>query len=146
MGSSNKKATEKDILAGIKSNIGSLENLLEEVKDHWGYEDHIYRFYHHSLKAFHMQDTTNKIVKALQEIAPCIELNKDFLSIIEGGTGKDFNLSYNIRWGDVRPIIEAFLHAKYFLEMACKYGRELDKAPELLPSGWAAVLYLYNLR
>ncbi len=32
------------------------------------------------------------------------------------------------------------------LEMAVKYGRKLEKAPELLPSGWAALLCLYNLR
>ena len=28
----------------------------------------------------------------------------------------------------------------------CKYGRELDEPPDSLPSGWAAVLYLYGLR
>jgi hypothetical protein len=30
--------------------------------------------------------------------------------------------------------------------MLCKYGRKLASAPEIMPSGWAAVLYLYNLR
>jgi len=30
--------------------------------------------------------------------------------------------------------------------MCVKYGRELEKPPEILPSGWAAVLYLYGLR
>jgi hypothetical protein len=32
------------------------------------------------------------------------------------------------------------------LEMAVKYGRELDEPTDSLPSGWAAFLYLYNLR
>jgi hypothetical protein len=27
-----------------------------------------------------------------------------------------------------------------------RYARELEHAPRLLPSGWAAVLYLYNIR
>jgi len=27
-----------------------------------------------------------------------------------------------------------------------KYGKELDYPPVTMPSGWAAVLYLYNLR
>jgi hypothetical protein len=44
------------------------------------------------------------------------------------------------------PILEAFFHARYFLEMACRYGRELEHPPNLLPSGWASVLYLYALR
>jgi len=30
--------------------------------------------------------------------------------------------------------------------MAVKYGAELDEPPMPLPSGWAALLYLYNLR
>ena len=42
--------------------------------------------------------------------------------------------------------LEAFFHANYFLDMAIKYGEELDEPPSPLPSGWAAVLYLYNIR
>jgi hypothetical protein len=38
------------------------------------------------------------------------------------------------------------LHARYMLEMAVKYGIELDGTPRFLPSGWAALLYLYDLR
>jgi hypothetical protein len=45
-----------------------------------------------------------------------------------------------------RPIVEAFLHARYFLEMAVRYGRELKATPMPLPSGLAALLYLYDLR
>jgi len=45
-----------------------------------------------------------------------------------------------------RPLLEAFFHARYFLEMAVKYGAELDEPPTTLPSGWAGLLYLYNLR
>jgi hypothetical protein len=51
------------------------------------------------------------------------------------------------RFGEAtRPILEAFFHARYFLEMVCRYGRELAEPPSPLPSGWAAVLYLYGLR
>lgn len=42
--------------------------------------------------------------------------------------------------------VEAFLHAKSFLEMVVKYGKELETAQNLLPSGWAAVLCFYDLR
>lgn len=41
---------------------------------------------------------------------------------------------------------EAFFHAKTFLALAVRYAKALDHAPRLLPSGWAAVLYLYNVR
>jgi hypothetical protein len=43
-------------------------------------------------------------------------------------------------------MVEAFAHARYFLEMACKYGKELEEPPQIMPSGWASVLYLYDLR
>ena len=44
-----------------------------------------------------------------------------------------------------RPLIEAFFHARFFLEMASRYDT-LEKPPGLLPSGYAALLYLYGLR
>ena len=37
-------------------------------------------------------------------------------------------------------------NARAMLEYTVKYGRELDAAPQYLPSGWAAVLYLFDLR
>jgi hypothetical protein len=43
-------------------------------------------------------------------------------------------------------MVEAFFHAHYFLRMACKYGRGLQEPPQAMPSGWAAVLYLFDLR
>lgn len=44
-----------------------------------------------------------------------------------------------------RPILEAFFHARFFLEMAVRYA-DLPGPPTSLPSGWAALLYLYELR
>ena len=41
--------------------------------------------------------------------------------------------------------LQAFLHARYFVEMAVKYA-EMAELPGLLPSGWAALLCLYGLR
>jgi hypothetical protein len=41
---------------------------------------------------------------------------------------------------------EPFFHARYMLEMAVGYGKDLERPPAVLPSGWAALLYLFNLR
>ena len=69
------------------------------------------------------------------------------MQIVAEGTGKVFKDKDNEHWLEVtRPILEAFFHARYFLEMICKYGKQLDEAPNIMPSGWAAVLYLYNIR
>jgi hypothetical protein len=44
-----------------------------------------------------------------------------------------------------RPILEAFFHARYFLEMAVRYA-DLSAPPQTLPSGYAALLSLFGLR
>ncbi|MBI2564953.1 hypothetical protein HYV79_03105 [Candidatus Woesearchaeota archaeon] len=70
------------------------------------------------------------------------ELNTLYKNIISEGTGKQFDLSHNKNWlVHTRPILEAFFfYAKYFLEMAVKYGK-IDKIPDYLPSGLAAYFF-----
>ena len=137
----------RDLLKNLQAQLPALESLLAQCNNHWGYEDPIYRFYHHSFKVYSLQDQTLKIVKTLQALAPNLSLNEQFLRIVAEGTGKIFKPEDNRHWETVtRPMLEAFFHARYFLEMAVKYGKELKAPPQTLPSGWAAVLYLYNLR
>ena len=137
----------KALLNGLQAQLPTLEELLARCSDHWGYEDPVYRFYHHSFKVYHLQEQTLEIVKALQLLAPNLPLNKEFMAIVREGTGKIFTMKDNRNWQAVtRPILEAFFHARFFLEMAIRYGKELRVPPGTLPSGWAALLYLYNLR
>lgn len=137
----------QELLANLRASHPALETLLRSCESHWGYEDPVYRFYHHSFKVYALQQTTATIVAALQALAPDRELNESFTTIIRAGTGKTFEPEQSGRWLEVtRPIVEAFFHARYFLEMAVRYGRELERPPLQLPSGWAAFLYLYNLR
>lgn len=136
-----------DFLSRLKEKMPELERLLQECSDHWGYEDPIYRFYHQSWKLYALQDRTTEIVSILQSLLPEVPLNEWFLQIVHDGTGKEFSMSDNDNWLPVtRPILEAFFHARYFLEMAVKYGRELEYPPKSLPSGWASLRYLYGLR
>lgn len=140
-------AAEQLLLATIKQRLPELEKLLERARNHWEYEDYVYRFYHHSFKVFGVQSMTSQIVAALRDLLPDIRLNDDFLAIIAEGTGKTFSTDMNAIWSaTTRPLVEAFFHARFMLEMAIKYGRELDTPPQPMPSGWAALLYLYNLR
>lgn len=136
---------QEELLKNIKSNIVFLEELLKRYSDHWHYEDMIYRFYHQSYKCYYIQSSTLDIVKALKSLAPQdIVFNSFFEKIFSEGTDKKINNEDFLR--HTRPMIEAFFHAKFFLEMAVKYGKELEECPEILPSGWAALLYFYNLR
>jgi len=142
-----KQAEEAKLLAEIARRLPQLEELLQDVNSHWGYEDHIYRFYHQSFKVFGLQGMTENMVEALRSLAPHLPLNPWFTHIVSEGTGKEFAQEMNQRWTETtRPIVEAFFHARYFLEMACRYGKELTAPPQPMPSGWAAILELYGLR
>jgi hypothetical protein len=135
------------LLANIKQRLPELEELLRRADDHWGLEDGVYRFYHQSFKVYGLQGLTGSIRTALASLLPDRPLNAWFSQIVAEGTGKTFEASHNQDWlRHTRPIVEAFFHAHYFLRMACKYGRELQEPPQAMPSGWAALLYLFDLR
>ena len=113
------------------------------------YEDRVYRFYHQSYKLYDLRAETKRIVEALLSVAPTgASMNPWFEEIYRAGvTGERFEIEHNKEWTThTRPFLEAFFHAKYFLEMAVKYGKELQTTPEVLPSGWAGLLYFYNIR
>jgi hypothetical protein len=147
MHESKRAERERMLLIAVKAHLPELDALLATASDHWGYEDAVYRFYHQSFKVFRVQEQTKRIVDALHALLPEAPLNERFAQIVAQGTGRTFTTDDNARWTEVtRPMLEAFFHARFFLEMACKYGRELEEPPQPLPSGWAALLYLYGLR
>lgn len=140
-------AQAQPLLDAIKTRLAELEALLEKVSSHWHAEDGFYRFYHQSFKVYRLQDDTLEIVEALRALGPGRPLNEWFEQIIHEGTGKGFAMEHNQRClEETRPILEAFFHARMMLEFGVKYGRELENAPASMPSGWATLLCLYNLR
>ncbi len=136
----------KELLRRIKWAMPELEELLSRCGP-GGYEDAMYRFYHQSFKAYSIQDLTQEIAAKLRPLSPhgpSVPLNEWFETILAEGTGRKFSTEDNNDWPAVtRPM---FFHARYFLEMAVRHGRELDAPPLMMPSGWASVLYLYGLR
>ncbi|KAF0246972.1 MAG: hypothetical protein FD180_195 [Planctomycetota bacterium] len=135
------------LFSNLKSSLPALSKLLDNCSSHWDYEDPVYRFYHQSYKVYFVQEATLRIVAALQALAPDRKLNSWFLQIVKDGTGKEFGPDHNQKWLEVvRPIVEAFFHARFMLEMAVRYGQTLKTPPRMLPSGWAALLYLFDLR
>jgi hypothetical protein len=134
------------LLQRLKDNKSQLQQMFEEMSGHWGYEDPFYRYYHGSFKVYGVQSTTEKAVKLLQGLLPERQLNRVFERIIGEGTGKEFEMEHNKEWDrHTRPMLEAFTHAKFMVEMAVRYA-DLPEPPMPMPSGWAALLYLYDLR
>ena len=137
----------EQLLCTIKERLPLLRHILKDISGHWGYEDLIYRFYHTSFKVYWIQGESKRIIKQFERIGGNLKINNLFNEIKTAGTGKKFDLKHNEAWSEnTRPMLEAFFHAKFFLEMIVKYGEDLPNSPDVLPSGWAAVLSLYGLR
>ncbi len=141
------RAAEVQLLGNLRAREEDLRAQLSACSDHWGFEDPVYRFYHQSFKVFWLQQQTQTLVRLLTELGPTgSALNPWFLQIVSDGTGRTFHLDDNARWTEAtRPILEAFFHARYFVEMAVRYAG-LAAPPQALPSGYAALLCLYGLR
>jgi hypothetical protein len=66
----------------------------------------------------HYWQQTDTIVRRLRSLVPDRPLHPWFLQIVRQGTGKEFTTADNNRWSRVtRPIVEAFFHARFFLEL-----------------------------
>jgi hypothetical protein len=142
-----RRESAAQLLRNIKQQLPKLKEMLARVESHWGLEDGFYRFYHQSFKVYGLQGMTEEVCQTLQNLLPDRPLNRWFSEMVTLGSGHEFELSHNQDWlRHTRPILEASFHAHYFLKMVVKYGKELDTPPDCLPNGWAAVLYLFDLR
>ena len=143
-----KRESNARLLAAIKERLPDIEALLEAFRS--TEEDGVYRYYHHSFKVFHfLQPLIERARTLFDEVAPAgVPLAARFAAICEDALDHDFEMHRtNANWeSEARPILEAFWHCKYFLEQMKTWGHELEHAPEVLPAGWAAVLYLYRQR
>jgi len=143
-----KRPGVSQLLASIKAALPDLEELAKSC-EHTD-EDGIYRFYHESFKVYAgLQSSTREIADKLRALAPdpAKPLDSYFEEIVAEGTGKTWKHSHNGAWTKhTRPLVEAYFHARWFLDMAIAFGHEYERPPALMDSGWAAVLSLYGLR
>ena len=120
-----------------------------EKKLDFAYEDRIYRFYHYSFKVYWLQECTLEIVRLLKKINPHKDKHfcKFYTEILKDGSNKVFKISHNDKWTyHTRPITEAFLHSKYFLDMLGRTIKIKKEQTGMVTSAWAALLELYDIR
>jgi hypothetical protein len=136
---------DERLLQAIKAHIAELEQLKSDfTRD---YEDRIYRFYHQSFKVFSLQSRTQMARALFLRIGGGRPLNEWFEAIVSQGTGRQMQEDTNDHWPEhTRPVLEAFFHAKYFVDMMVEHAGKLESAPSCMPSGWAAILELYGQR
>lgn len=133
-----------ELLATLAKQHAALAELLASVEDD---EDPVYRFYHQSFKVYGLQHRTIRIKEALAALLLKRALEPWFLEIVTQGTGLTWTQEHNARWTEItRPIVEAYWHSRYFLQMAVRYGGRFSTVPAPMPSGLAALLSIYQLR
>ncbi|MBU0500547.1 MAG: hypothetical protein KJ558_11370 [Gammaproteobacteria bacterium] len=142
---------DRELLTNLRSRHAELVELYKDV-NYMGYEDGIYRFYHGSFKVYYLQPLTIRIVDVLRQLAPDgTTLSSRFEEIYQAGAAseKQWERAHNRVWNShARPLVEAFCHARYFLEMAVRFGAadQMNEPIYFLPSGFAALLTLYGIR
>ncbi len=142
------RRNQQKLLESIKMHLTELKELIKTCGSQCEQELAMNRFYRQSFKVYRIQNSTEKIVEILIKIMPEQKLEDWFMQIISEGTGRAFKIEDNSNWLAVtRPIIEAYFHSRFFLEMAIRYGEEFESVPvENRPYGWVALLDLYNVR
>jgi hypothetical protein len=130
----------------IKSRLPELEETACELQE--AEEDGVYRFYHGSNKVFFLQDPVKAAFTLIKEIGGEDDPpNFKYARIVEAGTAHQFSETTNANWdAETEPILDAFWHTKYFVNLMVKYGKELEAVESPLQPGMAAVLYLFELR
>ncbi len=134
------------LFRNIQRNALTIVRLKESCE--WWYEDRIYRFYHTSFKVYQLQEITAEILKLMVKVSPYDKdhFTEEFNEIMGEGRVGAWKHHHNKKWTrHTRPIVEAFFHAKFVLDMMYK-TLKLSKEPNMLPSGWAAILEIYKLR
>lgn len=141
-------ARDQHLLDAIKAHLPRLEELQKDMEQQL--EAGIYRYYHASFKIYGYQEYTRRAVAIFEDIGRGIgrPLNELFTVVMREGTHQVFEARHNQDWSRfTRPIVEALLHARYFVDMMVKYGHELADVPNpVLPYGWAAILELSGQR
>lgn len=128
----------------LQEKSAELKALWEKVHGERGYEDPLYRFYAQSFKVYSVQELTLEIVACLQSLVPERDFHPFFRKILKDGTGREFSMDDNRRWVEAAaPTIEAFQHARFFLDMACRHTN--SSSGTAMESGWAALRSLYEI-
>jgi hypothetical protein len=101
-----------------------------------------------SYKVFDLQDPVESAFKLINEIGDESDPPySEYVQIVEAGTTNKFSATTNENWeAETKPILEAFWHTKYFINMMVKYAEDFEKVEMPTRPGMAEVLYLFELR
>lgn len=132
---------------------GEIRRLADAFSSQHGVmEDGVYRFYHQSIKVSTLYAMGLQAVDFFTRLCPAgCRIYPWFAEIAEDAkrawTSPPDLRARNANWTThARPPVELAFHCDYFLEQLVRYEAEEFASLVVLPSGVAAVLYLYGLR
>ena len=136
-------ANTQRLLDIVKNHLPQLEQLLEDMNELQ--ETLICRCYQGSFKAYGFQEKTLEAVSLFRKIGEHegLKLHAYFEEVVGAGTGQQ---NQNQEWSvGQRPILEAFMHTRLFVEIMVKYAKRIQLMPSFVPYGWLSVVELYGL-
>jgi len=126
------------LLRNIHLQLPQLEDLLGEAGGHFSNGD---RDDSHKRQVMIL-----RICTALQDLLPDRPMGRAFSRIVVECAGQEIDSADDKNRLKQRRVIDAFVQAHFFLELACRKGRELETVPNGVDNDWTALLKLFDLR
>jgi len=73
-------------------------------------------------------------------------LNKSFIEVVKAVRRRKTNPTDDSNQDDSTPVLSAFVLAQFFLETACRKGREREPLPDKADHDWRTLQKLFKLR
>ena len=131
----NHSLISSQILNNVRKHEQLIRQTLKKVQSHQ--YDLIYRVFHHSFKAYYIQNSTKHLFNIIKLIKPPnVEINPSYLKIYREGL-MEFKGEHNQNWLDsINPQILSYSYSKFLIEALLQSLEEIPKAQEptnLLP-------------
>lgn len=147
------------LYSALVAHLPALLTLQSEITAEGGSDDLVSYIYgiQGLAMVYLVQEATEKIMATLISVLPGQQLSSRIKNIIKDGTGIDcvlvldgpplrsFGDGFKAAFDKARPVAEAYLHARFLLNQAVKYG-STPQSPELpYVGGWQALKTIYSL-
>jgi hypothetical protein len=125
------------LLRNIEQQLPQLEDLLRETST--------YSVADRTSRDFPWQAMTLRICTALQNLLPERPMNPAFCRMVMEGAGREIDPASSVSRIRQRVVIDAFVRAHFFLEIACRKGKDPNAFSDDSDRDWITLLKLFEL-
>ncbi|TSI05278.1 hypothetical protein [Lysinibacillus sp. BW-2-10] len=136
---------ERHLLKFLQAHQEELQSLYKQSSDVWIGKEAVYRLYHQSFKVYNIQKWSQDVLELLEQVSK-EPFHPILREMIRNGTNQTFETTYNSMWyTKAKPIVDLFLHLRFYVEVALDEIQKTDKERFGSPS-WYLLLYLWNMQ